>query len=99
MERTPAQRQRQHADYRNKGRYAKVNPCYRCGNSAGVDYWSDARSDRTILGYNVGDEALCLCKNCATIMADMTDAEFLAEIQRDDYGKLPQGKKTEAKNV
>ena len=57
--RTPAQQQRQKEEYREHGKYAKVNPCYVCGKSAGVDYCSHPDTDKTI-----DDELLCLCKKC-----------------------------------
>lgn len=45
--------------YRAHGKYAKVNPCYVCGKSAGIDYCSHPDTDRTI-----NDELLVLCKKC-----------------------------------
>lgn len=67
----------------NNGRYAKVNPCYRCGKSAGVDYYADRRTDGLI-----GDEALVLCAECFTVLDKMMDEELLAEISREDYGHI-----------
>ena len=55
---TSKQRERQH--HRNHGKYAKVNPCYVCGKSAGVDYCSHPDTDSLI-----DDELLCLCDKCA----------------------------------
>lgn len=86
------QNARQDKQYRNNGKYAVVNQCYRCGKGAGVDYFSDERSDKKVLDRWIGDEALCLCQKCADFMAKLTDAEFLVEIDRENYGKLPQGK-------
>jgi hypothetical protein len=60
MSRTKKQRARQDIEFRNKGRYALVNPCYACGKSAGVDYLSHAMSDTN--GW--GDAALVLCAKC-----------------------------------
>ena len=54
---TSAQKERQ--DYRENGKYARVNPCYVCGKSAGVNYYSHQDTDGTI-----GDELLILCKKC-----------------------------------
>ena len=54
---TPNQKRRQ--KFRKTGRYAKVNPCYVCGKSAGVEYFSHHDTDGAI-----GDELLCLCESC-----------------------------------
>ena len=56
---TPTQKARQADEYREDGKYAKVNPCYVCGKSAGVDYFGHPDSDGLI-----DDELLCLCKDC-----------------------------------
>lgn len=56
-EMTPAQQERQ--THRDNGKYAKVNPCYVCGKSAGVDYYSHQDTDGPI-----NDELLVLCKKC-----------------------------------
>ena len=53
------QKERQKYQYRENGKYAKVNPCYVCGKSAGVDYYSHHDTDGLI-----NDELLCLCKKC-----------------------------------
>lgn len=83
---TPIQQERQ--NYRKaNGQYAEVNTCYRCGKSAGVNYRSDRRTDGL-----VDDEALCLCAKCCKYMDKLSDADFLAEIGSDNYGKMPQGK-------
>lgn len=58
-EMTPAQRERQKSEYRENGKYAKVHPCYVCGKSAGVDYFSHQDTDGLI-----NDELLCLCGKC-----------------------------------
>jgi len=87
MSRTPAQRERQL--HRDAGKYAKVNPCYRCGKSAGIDYYSDERTDtKDSEGNEWGDHALCLCERCANHMHTLSDAEAWAEVHRDDYGAL-----------
>jgi len=58
--RTSAQNERQKEQYREHGKYAKVNPCYVCGKSAGINYFSHHDTDKTI-----NDELLVLCKKCA----------------------------------
>jgi hypothetical protein len=61
---TPAQRSRQ--QHRDRGKYTKVNPCYACGKSSGVDYCSHPMTDCTDPdGRDWGDRALCLCPKCA----------------------------------
>lgn len=84
MIRTPAQQQRQERKHRDNGRYAKVNPCYACGKSAGVDYYGHPRSDTTDAnGENWGDSGLCLCGRCAKATDHMTlVADFLAYAAR-----------------
>ena len=67
---SPAQIARQRPQYREDGRYAKVNPCYVCDKSAGVDYYSHPDSDMTI-----NDELLCLCKNCMGKYQDLPGPE------------------------
>jgi hypothetical protein len=67
---TPAQRARQHRRHRSVGKYAKVNPCDACGNSAGVDYYSDPRHEQH------NGFGLCLCQRCADKMADMNDFQY-----------------------
>jgi len=69
--RTRKQRSRQeHRD--THGRYEKVNPCYCCGKSAGVDYVSHPMTDRTDPGgRDWGDTALCLCAECLNATEDM----------------------------
>jgi hypothetical protein len=42
---------------RKNGKYAKINPCERCGKSVGVDYWSAMNCNKT--GRDV-----CLCESC-----------------------------------
>jgi hypothetical protein len=65
------QRERQSVEHRENGRYAKVNPCYGCGKSAGVDYYSHHLTDTG----NWDDAAICLCLKCCNETADMTDVE------------------------
>ena len=52
--------QRERQDYREGGKYSKVNPCYVCGKSAGVDYCSHKDTDDLI-----DDELLVLCEKCS----------------------------------
>lgn len=51
---------------RKSGRYAKINPCERCGRSAGVDYFSLSNCNET--GRDV-----CLCKRCAVKYQNQID--------------------------
>ncbi len=70
----PKQRERQR--FRERGRYAKVNPCYVCGKSAGVDYFSHPMTDQTDAnGQHWGDLALCLCAACLRATEHMTTVE------------------------
>lgn len=85
--RTYAQVERQRNEHRSNGRYAKVNPCCRCGESAGADPYGDRRTDNII-----NDEAICLCVDCVNLMDKLTDEQLIAEINRPEYGKLPRGK-------
>lgn len=55
-----AQRERQSNRHRDNGRYAKVNPCRVCNESAGVGYYSHHDTDGLI-----NDQLLVLCKQCA----------------------------------
>lgn len=82
---TPAQQRRQ--KHRDSGKYAKVNPCYRCGKSAGDNYWSDRRTDSLL-----NDEAICLCTPCRDLLDKMTDEQIVAEVKSADYGHKKQGK-------
>jgi len=77
--RTKNQIRRQDSEHRENGRYAKVNPCYLCGKSAGQDYCSDRRTDMIdSAGNNWGDIALVLCAKCAKKLDAMPDAEAYA---------------------
>lgn len=73
--RTSIQAQRQ--DYREGGRYSKVNPCQACGKSAGVEYYSHPLTDTG--GWD--DIAICLCKRCAKETYDMEDVSEFLEYQ------------------
>lgn len=77
---TPNQKKRQR--YRGRGQYAKVNPCYACGQSAGVDYCSHKDTDHTI-----HDELLCLCRRCAKATQDMPGPEAVEWAKRTYWDK------------
>lgn len=68
---SPAQRQRQAKEHRSGGQYAKVNPCNACGKSAGVNYFSDHRTD-VIDGFS---DYICLCRKCAAKGEAIEDPE------------------------
>lgn len=73
-EMSPAQRARQQREHRSGGRYAKVNPCDACGKSAGVNHFSDRRTD-IIDGFS---DFICLCERCANAGEKLGDDEALA---------------------
>lgn len=80
--------------HRENGKYAKVNPCYRCGKSAGADYCSVNADSSDSIGNNWNDIALCLCEPCATYLQAFTDSDPVgawAEVNCKQYGQLPQG--------
>lgn len=92
-QRTPAQRERQADRHRDGGRYAKVNPCQRCGKSAGVDFCSYRFTDCVDpFGNHWGDEALVVCDSCCVYMESVSPAVAWSEAKSTDWGKLPQGK-------
>ena len=64
------EKQKERQKYRENGRYAKVNPCYVCGKSAGVDYCSHPDTDGAI-----GDELLCLCEKCGKKFGNLPGKE------------------------
>ena len=68
MPRSYKQKARQESEFRENGRYAKVNPCYACGKSAGVEYFSHPLTDTN--GWH--DAALCLCKKYTDATQEMT---------------------------
>lgn len=70
-----SQRQRQEVQYRDNGKYAKVNPCQGCGKSAGIDYYSHPLTD--VGEWN--DNAICLCKKCAEATYDFTTVKQFYE--------------------
>lgn len=65
MKMTSNQRERQ--DHREHGKYSKVNPCYVCGKSAGVDYNAHPDTDGEI-----NDELICLCDKCYKKLAHLS---------------------------
>lgn len=77
-------KQRARQGFRNAGKYAKVNPCYVCGKSAGVDYFSHPMTDRTDAnGQHWSDLAICLCGKCYRATEKMTlVAEYLTYVER-----------------
>lgn len=92
---TPARRERQGEEHRKSGRYARVNPCQRCGKSAGVDYYSVLCDQTDSLGNEWHDSAICVCQKCAKYLEDLVESNPEAawmEIKSQDYGSLPQGK-------
>jgi len=82
-EMSPAQRERQKSDHRERGRYARVNPCYVCGRSAGVDYLSHPLTDTLdVEGVGFGDLGLCLCPRCEKATREITTVRaFLEHMQ------------------
>jgi hypothetical protein len=57
-----------------KGRFGKLNPCYGCGKSAGVNYFSHPSTDTiSPKGIGWGDLGLCLCPKCAEATNDMVE--------------------------
>jgi len=69
--RSTAQRARQDTEHRTNGKYAKVNPCYACGRSAGVNYFSHPLTDTG----DWGDTALVLCARCSDLTQELTNVE------------------------
>lgn len=69
---TKLQLERQKEQYRNKGKYAKVHPCYVCGKSAGINYFSHPDTDDLI-----NDELLCLCKKCYNNLKHISGKEAI----------------------
>lgn len=71
-------KQKHRQEYRDRGRYAAVNPCYACGKSAGVDYFSHHLTDTE--GW--GDEALVLCAKCSDKTKDMVKVEEFLDYKK-----------------
>lgn len=68
-----SRRQQARQKHRNQGQYAKVNPCYLCNKSAGLDYTSHPLTDCDGSdGIHFGDIALCICHRCYEATAGMT---------------------------
>jgi hypothetical protein len=78
---SPAQAQRQRIR-EDDGKYAKVNPCYVCSKSAGVDYYSHPDTDGEI-----NDDLLCLCKKCADKLCDLPGRKACEVAFGADYWK------------
>lgn len=90
---TPKQRERQR--HREAGKYAAVNPCYRCGKSAGVEYFSVLCDEIDSLGNGWDDIAICVCQKCSSYLEgllEMNPTEAWADVTDPNYGKHPQGK-------
>lgn len=66
--RTPAQKERQHDEYRDHGKYAKVNECEVCGKSSGVKYYSHENTDDWGC-------ALVICKKCIKSVSSLETLE------------------------
>jgi len=76
--RTRKQRVRQDKEYRSKGRYGLVNPCYCCGKSAGVDPKGHPLTDT--LGWD--DHAICVCDRCYKVIHKFTKVEQFFEYKK-----------------
>ena len=75
---TYAQRSRQGARG-NDGKYTKHFPCYICGKSAGVEYYSAEHTDGVDSeGNHWNDLALVLCKRCADRLRGLPDGKAFA---------------------
>lgn len=63
-------------DRRKTGQFDKLNPCEKCGKSAGEDYYSDDRCNRTGVG-------VVLCRKCAMLACKIeSDVEYIAFFKR-----------------
>ena len=94
-------KQEERQKHRNQdGKYSQVNPCYRCGKSAGADYFSGPYVDRDDeTGRKWNDEMLCLCEPCAGYMEQLDVAEIVREVDGASWGRLPRAKKAAAPTV
>lgn len=63
--------------FREDGKYSKVNPCYGCDKSAGVDYASHPLTDCG----DWHDIAICLCMKCWNATCDMIEVEEFVAFQ------------------
>jgi hypothetical protein len=86
-----SRKQQQRQQHREHGKYAKVNPCYCCGKSAGIDYCSHPMTDCTDSdGKAWGDTGLCLCQKCFDATKDMVlVADFIAYVAKKKQGGQP----------
>jgi hypothetical protein len=75
---SPKQKERQRQEYRKSGKYSKINPCYACDKSAGIDYYSHRLTDTG----NWGDAALCLCARCSRETDGMNTVEEFYAYQK-----------------
>jgi len=91
--RTWAQRDRQRSR-ESDGRYTIHNPCYRCGKSAGTEYYSGKYVDRDDEnGRHWGDELLCICRACESYLHKLDLQGLYEEVSNMNWGNLPKGKK------
>jgi hypothetical protein len=87
---TPTNKQVQRQKHRkDDGKYTKVNPCYHCGKSAGVDYCSHPCTDGG-RGSEMNDEGLCLCQTCCCFLESLPNDEALRRFKISNYGSNPQ---------
>ena len=63
---------RQADEFRDHGKYSKVNPCQVCKKSSGIDYWSHPDTDKEI-----ADQLICLCKPCYDKYSKMSGMEAI----------------------
>lgn len=94
-ERSAAQNARQAREHRKGGKYAVTNPCFRCGKSAGIDYFSVLADTTDPLGNSWDDVALCVCQKCAMYLENLVEtdpAAAWADVNSPSYGSHPQGK-------
>lgn len=82
-ERSSKQRQRQDPEFRQNGKYAKVNPCQLCGKSAGIDYCGHPMTDCG----DWHDHAICLCRKCYDLTVDLTDVKDFLKLVQDRQSK------------
>ena len=81
MTRSSAQRQRQDREFRDGGKYAKVNPCQICGKSAGINYFSHPLTDTG----DWHDHGICLCKKCADATNHITDVNEFNRLKKGEF--------------
>lgn len=84
---SPAQRERQRSEHRDRGRYSQVNPCYVCGRSAGLNYFSHPLTDcRDSEDVGFGDLGLVLCPRCATATDKITTVRGFLQFMQSKLG-------------